>query len=244
MKFFLYCIENSATMSNANHPPADVLVPYPSTGFVPKSSPGRNGRESGKRIGPESVCSDGDGVEGEGDCTLKTELSGSTEGRAGNILIEPQCRMIPSFAVGVFRKPFGKLESIPAHSILFSILCIILPSCVEFQASGGTTAAHYKGPPWGKVAYAKGDEMFTSDHDAGWIATVTAGQNIINTVAGEAIAGNVATSLQHSKDALSASQSANALKAKQAQLAADAAAAKLKAMPTITAPPQVVNFPP
>lgn len=109
------------------------------------------------------------------------------------------------------------------------LLCLLLPSCVEFQANGGATAAHYKGPPWGKVAYAKGDEMFTTDHDAGFIALVTAVQNLLSQLGLAVIAGDVVKVQQLTQQLLNKGVSQQVIAQTTANASAAASAAKLAA---------------
>lgn len=115
----------------------------------------------------------------------------------------------------------------------FLFIILLLPSCVQFTATSG---AKYSGPPWGKVAYQKGDELFTGDWDAGWVATVTAVQNAATSIGGAYIAGQVTKSVTNSNNALDLgkTRSNNALEATKA---------RLNTKPTIVTPPQQAVFP-
>lgn len=121
----------------------------------------------------------------------------------------------------------GKSTKKPWFALL--ALWFLLPSCVEFQANGGATAAHYKGPPWGKVAYAKGDEMFTTDHDAGFIALVTAVQNLLSQLGLAVIAGDVVKVQQLTQQLLNKGVSQQVIAQTTANASAAASAAKLAA---------------
>jgi uncharacterized membrane protein YedE/YeeE len=91
------------------------------------------------------------------------------------------------------------------------VLGLMLSSCVNFHAASGAT---YSGPPWGKVAYSNGQEMFTSDHDAGWVATVTGIQNFGLGIGTGLITGGVTKAVTESNNAASVAtaRSANILK--------------------------------
>lgn len=83
--------------------------------------------------------------------------------------------------------------------------------------------------------------MFTSDHDAGWVATVTAAQNIITTVGGEEITGQVTKAITTSNNALKATQGAQAASVANTTTAARTAVseAAIKANPTAVVPPKI-----
>jgi hypothetical protein len=113
------------------------------------------------------------------------------------------------------------------------LIPLFLSSCVDFKAQSG---AHYHGPPWGKVAYSKGDEMWTSDHDTGWIATVTGIQNIAGTIGmGYGVGQATKVNLQNNNADVVKNASNNALSATKAKLAAP---------PTVLNPGQTAVFPP
>lgn len=119
-------------------------------------------------------------------------------------------------------------RDIEDRSVFVLLIGLSLSSCVEFKAASNAT---YKGPPWGKVAYSKGDEFFTSDHDAGWVATVTGIQNTVGGIAAASITGNVTKAVTGSNNALTATQGG-------VQKAA------IAAKPTIVTPPATAVFSP